>query len=95
MSISKVYKIVDCKGRIYIPVSMRKEVGINCGDIVKLKLCDNGDIGIEKIRIIEFGDKSTQAQAVEDYVFSAVKKMKKETLLNLANEVIKLAGSKE
>lgn len=88
MSSSKaIYKVVDDKGRVLIPKELRRAVGINHGDIVKLGI-DKGRVTAQKVDLIEIGDQSPQA--VEAYVFSAVKTMEKQTLLSLAARLIDL-----
>ncbi|RJQ40427.1 MAG: AbrB family transcriptional regulator [Nitrospiraceae bacterium] len=88
MSSSKViYKVVDDKGRVLIPKELRRAAGINHGDIVKLGI-DKGRVTAQKVDLIEIGDQSPQA--VEAYVFSAVRTMEKQTLLSLAAKLISL-----
>ena len=88
MSNSKaIYKVVDDKGRVLIPKELRRAAGINQGDIVKLGM-DKGRVTAQKVDLIEIGDQSPQA--VEAYVFSAVKTMEKQTLLSLAAKLISL-----
>jgi bifunctional DNA-binding transcriptional regulator/antitoxin component of YhaV-PrlF toxin-antitoxin module len=88
MSNSKpVYKVMDEKGRILIPKQLRAATGMNHGDIIKLTV-QKGIVAAKKVDIIEVGDQSPQA--VEAYVFSAVKTMEKQTLLSLAAQLIAL-----
>lgn len=82
-----IYKVVDDKGRVLIPNELRRAAGINYGDIVKLGI-DKGRVTAQKVDLIEIGDQSPQA--VEAYVFSAVKTMEKKTLLSLAAKLISL-----
>jgi hypothetical protein len=57
------------------------------GDIIKLAV-QKGVVTAQKVDLIEVGDQSPQA--VEAYVFSAVKTMEKQTLLSLAARLIAL-----
>jgi len=82
-----IYKVVDSKGRVLIPKELRCTAEINRGDIVKLGM-ERGRVIIQKVALIEAGDQSPQA--VEAYVFSAVKTMEKQTLLSLAAKLIAL-----
>lgn len=92
MSNSKaIYKVVDEKGRVLIPKELRRTAEINHGDIVKLGV-DKGKVTVRKVDLIEVGDQSPQA--VEAYVFSAVKTMEKQTLLSLAAKLIALIDEK-
>lgn len=82
-----IYKVVDDKGRVLIPKELRGAAEINRGDIVKLGM-DKGRVTVQKVNLIEIGDLSPQA--VETYVFSAVRTMEKKTLLSLAAKLISL-----
>lgn len=82
-----IYKVMDDKGRVLIPKELRSAAEINHGDIVKLGI-DKGRVTAQKVDLIEIGDQSLQA--VEAYVFSAVKTMEKKTLLSLAAKLISL-----
>ncbi len=87
MAIKGIYKILDDKGRILIPKQLRTAAEMNHGDIIKLGV-QKGVVTAKKVDIIEVGDQSPQA--VEAYVFSAVKTMEKQTLLSLAARLIAL-----
>ena len=87
MNSKSIYKVVDDKGRVLIPSELRRCAEINHGDIVKLGM-DKGRVTVQKVALIEMGDQSPQA--VEAYVFSAVRTMKKQTLLSLAAKLIAL-----
>ncbi len=82
-----MYKVIDEKGRVLIPRELRRAAEINYGDIVKLGM-EKGRVTVKKVALIEVGDQSPQA--VEAYVFSAVKTMEKQTLLSLAAKLIAL-----
>lgn len=87
MGSKAIYKVVDDKGRVLIPKELRRAAEINQGDIVKLGM-DKGRVTAQKVDLIEVGDQSPQA--VEAYVFSAVKTMEKQTLLSLTARLINL-----
>lgn len=82
-----VYKVLDDKGRVLIPRQLRNATGMNHGDIIKLGI-QKGVVTAQKVDLIEVGDQSPQA--VESYVFAAVKTMEKQTLLSLAARLIAL-----
>jgi bifunctional DNA-binding transcriptional regulator/antitoxin component of YhaV-PrlF toxin-antitoxin module len=82
-----IYKVLDDKGRVLIPRQLRAAAGMQHGDIIKLAL-QKGVVTAQKVDLIEVGDQSPQA--VEAYVFSAVKTMEKQTLLSLAARLIAL-----
>lgn len=87
MSGKGIYKVLDDKGRVLIPRQLRAAAGMQHGDIIKLAV-QKGVVTAQKVDLIEVGDQSPQA--VEAYVFSAVKTMEKQTLLSLAARLIAL-----
>jgi len=82
-----IYKVLDDKGRVLIPRQLRAAAGMQHGDIIKLAV-QKGVVTAQKVDLIEVGDQSPQA--VEAYVFSAVKTMEKQSLLSLAARLIAL-----
>jgi len=82
-----IYKVLDDKGRVLIPRQLRAAAGMQHGDIIKLAV-QKGVVTAQKVDLIEVGDQSPQA--VEAYVFSAVRTMEKQTLLSLAARLISL-----
>jgi len=82
-----IYKVLDDKGRVLIPRQLRAAAGMQHGDIIKLAV-QKGVVTAQKVDFIEVGDQSPQA--VEAYVFSAVRTMEKQTLLSLAARLIAL-----
>lgn len=87
MASEGIYKVLDDKGRILIPRQLRAAAEMNHGDIIRLGI-QKGVVTAKKVDLIEVGDQSPQA--VEAYVFSAVKTMEKQTLLSLAARLIAL-----
>lgn len=92
MNSKAIYKVIDDKGRVLIPKEFRFAGQINYGDIVKLGI-DKGRVTVQKVDLIEIGDKSPQA--VEAYVFSAVRTLEKQTLLSLAARLIDLINEQQ
>ncbi|MCG9969203.1 AbrB family transcriptional regulator [Pelotomaculum terephthalicicum JT] len=82
-----IYKVLDDKGRVLIPKELRAAAEMQHGDIIKLGI-QKGVVTAKKVDLIKVGDKSPQA--VEAYVFSAVKTMEKQTLISLAGRLIAL-----
>ena len=70
-----VYKLLDEKGRVLIPLEMRQKAEIEKGDILKVSI-NTGKIVISKVDILEVGKQD--AEAVEAYVHAAVKTMSHE-----------------
>ncbi|SFG54039.1 AbrB/MazE/SpoVT family DNA-binding domain-containing protein [Enterocloster clostridioformis] len=87
-----IYKLVDGKGRVLIPKSLRDAAGMGYGDIVRLGLSD-GRVTVRKVDIVEAGDQSPEA--VEVYVRAAVKSMQDSTRLELIAELSSLLQKKE
>lgn len=65
-----VYKVLDEKGRVLIPLEMRQKAEMEKGDILKVSI-NSGKIVISKVDILEVGKQD--AEAVEAYVNAAVK----------------------
>ena len=82
-----LYKLLDDKGRVLIPKELRDVADMRCGDIIRLGI-QNGIVTAKKVDIIEVGDKSPEA--VEAYVFAAIKTMGKDTQLSLASRLLTL-----
>jgi len=87
-----IYKLIDGKGRVLIPKSLRDAAGMGYGDIVRLGLSD-GRVTVRKVDIVEAGDQSPEA--VEAYVRAAVKSMPDSTRLELIAELSSLLQKKE
>ena len=73
-----VYKLLDEKGRVLIPLEMRQKAEMEKGDILKVSI-NSGKIVISKVDI------------VEAYVHAAVKTMSHEKQVALAARILKLA----
>ena len=52
-----MYRLVDGKGRVLIPKSMREAAKLEYGDIVCLGMA-GGKITVRKVEVIEVGDQS-------------------------------------
>lgn len=87
-----IYKLVDGKGRVLIPKSLRDAAKMEYGDIVRLGLAD-GKVTVRKVDIVEAGDQSPEA--VESYVRAAFKSMPDSTRLELISELSGLLQRKE
>ena len=49
------YKLIDSKGRVYLPRELRERLGLECGGFVKLTEQDGG-LCLQKVHLIEMGD---------------------------------------
>ena len=81
-----VYKVLDEKGRVLIPLEMRQKAEMEKGDILKVSI-NSGKIVISKVDILEVG----KQDAVEAYVNAAVKTMSHEKQVALAARILSLA----
>ena len=88
-----IYRLIDGRGRVYIPKELRVAADMDCGNIIKLSL-SKGVLCIKRVHIVEIGDKSPEA--MEEYVRAAVKQMPKEKQITLAAELMRqIEQSKE
>lgn len=60
MKNKSIYKLVDGKGRVLIPKSLRDAAKLEYGDIVRLGLTD-GKVTVRKVDVVEAGDQSPEA----------------------------------
>lgn len=74
----QVYRVIDSRGRVYLPKEVRLALGMENGSIVKL-MENQGCLQLHKVHLVEFGDHSPEA--VEAYVSAAVTAMSKEKRL--------------
>lgn len=86
-----VYKLIDSKGRIYVPKFLRDALEMGEGDIVRLEV-DKGKLTVRKVHIVEVGDQSPEA--TEAFIRSAIQTMSSETQISIAAQLIKLAERK-
>lgn len=80
------YRLIDSKGRIYLPKELRNVLEVDCGDFVKLTE-QSGQINIQKVHLIEIGDQSPEA--VETYVHAVAAAMPREKQVELAAMLLK------
>lgn len=84
-----MYRLVDGKGRVLIPKSMREAAKLEYGDIVCLGMA-GGKITVRKVEVIEVGD-----QSPESYVRTAFQFMPDSLRLDLIGELSRLLQKKE
>ena len=60
-----VYKLLDEKGRVLIPLEMRQKAEIEKGDILKVSI-NTGKIVISKVDILEVGKQDAEAVEASD-----------------------------
>lgn len=64
-----VYKLLDEKGRVLIPLEMRQKAEMEKGDILKVSI-NSGKIVISKVDILEVGKQD--AEAVEASAINSI-----------------------
>ena len=87
-----IYKLMDGKGRVLIPKSLRDAAKLEYGDIVRLGLAD-GKVTVRKVDVVEAGDQSPEA--MEAYVRAAFKSMPDTVRVELIGELSALLQKKE
>lgn len=83
-----VYRLIDAKGRVYLPKEMREDLGLEPGSFVKLTAQKDG-LSVKKVRLIEAGDHSPEA--IEEYVTEAASRMPREKQIEIAAKLLELA----
>ena len=87
-----IYKLMDGKGRVLIPKSLRDAAKLEYGDIVRLGLAD-GKVTVRKVDVVEAGDQSPEA--MDAYVRAAFKSMPDTVRVELIGELSALLQKKE
>lgn len=88
----EMYRIIDSRGRVYLPKELRFALNLENGSMVKLVESD-GNLQLRKVHLIELGDHSPEA--VEVYVSAAAAAMPREKQLQLAARLLELLKEKE
>lgn len=88
MCLSKAYKVVGSKGRIYLPKGIQEAANLYPGQIVRLE-AEVGRVIFTAVSMIEIGDHSPEA--VESYLIAAGKQLEKERQLKLACALLEQA----
>ena len=83
-----LYRVIDAKGRVYLPKEQMASVGLEPGDFVKLSAAE-GALRLRKVHLIEMGNPSQEA--VEAYVSAATARMSREKQIKLAARLLERA----
>ena len=83
-----LYRIIDAKGRVYLPKEQMASLGLEPWDLVKLS-AEKDALCLRKVHLIEMGDLSPEA--VEAYVSAASARMSREKQIELAARLLEQA----
>ena len=76
-----VYRLIDAKGRVYLPKELLDALGLERGGFVMLA-ADGCDLRVKKVHLIEMGDLSPEV--IEAYVRAATAAMSQEKQIEMA-----------
>ncbi len=76
-----VYRLIDAKGRVYLPKELRDALGREPGGFVKLA-AEKDRLRLRKLNLIEMGNLSPEA--IEAYVKAATAAMSQEKQIEMA-----------
>ncbi len=86
----QMYRIIDSRGRVYLPKELRQTLDLEVGSFVKLTE-DKGSLQLQKVLLVELGDRSPEA--VEAYVSAAAAAMPREKQLRFAARLLELLNN--
>ena len=81
-----LYRVIDAKGRVYLPKEQMASLGLEPGDFVKLSAAE-GALRLRKVHLIE----NPSQEAVEAYVSAATARMSREKQIKLAARLLERA----
>ena len=89
-----IYKILDDKGRITIPVDYRKAFGLRLGDVVKVAPDSKGNgISISKAEVVDFD--SEDPEITQACIHAAVRTLSMGQKLELAASLLSLMSERK
>ncbi len=88
----EMYRLIDSRGRVYLPKELRLALGMENGSFVKL-VESEGSLQLRKVLLVELGDHSPEA--VEAYVSAAASAMPREKQLQLAARLLEQLNEKK
>lgn len=90
--VKQMYRIIDSRGRVYLPKELRLALDLDAGSFVKLTE-DEGNLRLRKVHLIELGDRFPEA--VEEYVSAAATAMPREKQLRLVAKLLEQCNEKK
>ena len=82
-----VYKVIDEKGRITIPLPYRKAAGLLAGDVVRVARDGKGNgLILTKADVVDFADEDPEI--MEACIYAAVKTLSDKQKLELAANLL-------
>lgn len=87
-----VYRIVDGRGRVYLPAECRETAGIGSGDIVRLE-ARQGQITARRVELIEVGDNTPEALAA--YILAGMPYLTDGQLQEVVAQMLKCLQKKQ
>lgn len=82
-----IYKILDDKGRITIPLQYRKAAGLLAGDVVRVAKDGNGNgLILTKAEVVDFA--AEDPEMMEACIYAAVRTLSREKKLELAASLL-------
>ena len=82
-----IYKVLDDKGRITIPLEYRKAIGLCHGEVLRIAVGENGSsLVVSKAEMVDFEDEDPEM--MEACIYAAVRTLSKEQKLELAANLL-------
>ena len=87
-----IYKVIDSRGRITLPKTLRDDADIHTGDVVELFSEDDG-ISVKKVEVIRLNDKTQNS--LKNTAIAALKEMNQKSLIEMSKKAVSLLEKKE
>lgn len=87
-----IYKVIDSRGRITLPKSLRSDVDIQTGDVIEL-LSENNSVRIIKAEVIHIDN--TSQISLKNTAIAALKEMDEKSLIEVSKKAVSLLEKKK